>query len=102
MDVRIKIDNLRKQREWSMSKLAREIGISDTSVHNWYNENHYMPTVPVLEDVCEVFGRTMSELFADVESDKLTPKQLKLLSYFDKLSENKKDAVIEMVKQYGE
>lgn len=100
MDVRVKINELRLKRGWSLSQMARKIGVSVTSVYNWYNETNSMPSVKVLEDVCALFGITMSELFADVDTDNLSPRELTLLEYFNRLSLAKQNAIIELVKNF--
>ena len=51
-DPRQKIDALRIKKGWTRAKLAHEIGLSVTSVYNWYNEKNSMPTIPVLESIC--------------------------------------------------
>ena len=38
MDVKQRIDELRIKRGWTLSKLATEIGVSDTTVYAWFNE----------------------------------------------------------------
>ena len=55
VDPRKKIDELRIKNNLTLSQLARELGLSDTSVYNWYNEKNSMPTIKVLEDVCALF-----------------------------------------------
>ena len=55
MDVRLKIDMMRIQRGWSRSELAKKIGISYTALQNWYNEKDYMPTLRVIDEICNVF-----------------------------------------------
>lgn len=88
VDPRQKIDELRKANGWSHSKLARELGISETAVYNWYNEKNAMPTVWTLQDACELFGITMVDLFAETDTDKknLTQNEIHLLEMFRKLS----------------
>ncbi len=100
MDIRQKINRMRIERGWSLAQLAHKICISETSVYNWYNENDYMPTVRVLEDVCQVFGITMSELFADADVDKLTANQIRMLDLFDKLNEKKQQAILTLTESY--
>lgn len=76
VDPRKKIDNLRKEKGWSLSQLARRIGVSDTAVYNWFNEHDSMPTVHILYAVCDVLGTTMQELFTDAETDNFSPEQM--------------------------
>lgn len=97
-DPRKKIDELRIKNNMTLSQLAGALGLSNTSVYNWCNEKNSMPTVRVLEDACALFGISMAELFADVDCDRLNPKQLELLELFSKLSEEQKANVISIIK----
>lgn len=69
MDVKEKIAKLRKERGWTLGKLAHEAGISTSAVYNWYNDKNYTPGRDAIEDVCAAFGITQSEFWADVEVD---------------------------------
>lgn len=100
MDVKERITQLRKQREWSLSKLAKEAGISENAVYNWYNEKNYTPSRNAIEDICAAFGITLSEFYTDIEVDKLTDKELKLLETFREVPETKKDTVIALVEAF--
>ena len=97
VDPRKKIDELRIKHNMSLSQLARAIGVSETSVYNWYNEKKSMPTIYVLERVCLLFGIDMAELFTDVEYDKLTAKQIKVLELFSQLNETQQESVISII-----
>ena len=72
MDVKEKIAKLRKERGWTLGKLAHEAGISTSAVYNWYNDKNYTPGRDAIEDVCAAFGITQSEFWADVEVDRVT------------------------------
>lgn len=97
VDPRIKIDKLRIEHNMSLSQLAKAIDISETSVYNWYNEKNSMPTIHVLERVCLLFHIDMTELFTDIEYDKLTAKQIKLLELFSQLTEIQQENVISII-----
>ena len=101
-DPREKIDRLRKAKGWSLSQLAKKIGVSETAVYNWYNEKDSMPTVFILSDACDVLGTTLSELFADAETDDLTPAQLEYLALFAKLPEKKQRIVLDILRVLAE
>ena len=97
VDPRKKIDELRIKNNLTLSQLARELGLSDTSVYNWYNEKNSMPTIKVLEDVCALFKVDMVELFTDVQCDKLDARQIRLLELFQKLTERQKHGVLAII-----
>lgn len=101
-DPREKIDRMRRDRGWSLSQLAKKIGVSETAVYNWYNEKNSMPTVFILADVCDVFGVTLSELFSDAEADRLTPAQMECLELFGRLPDKKQRAALEVLRVLAE
>ena len=81
----------------TLAQLAGALGLSNTSVYNWYNEKNSMPTVRVLEDVCALFKISMAELFTAADCDNLTAKQLQLLELFEKLNESQQANVISII-----
>lgn len=99
-DPRKRIDELRIEKGWTRAKLAHKIGISVTSVYNWYNEKNSMPTIPILEDVCLVLDTSMVYLFTDSDSEKdeLNANQITLLELFNKLSIKQQENVIEILR----
>lgn len=102
MDIHKRIDDLRKKKGWSLSKLAKEAGLSETTVYDWYNENRYTPSRRAIEDVCAALDITLAEFYSDVEVDKLDPQQMLLLELFAKVPDKKKETVISLVKSFTE
>ncbi len=64
MDIKTKIKEIMKQQGYTIYSLSKATDLSQTSIANWFNKLNYEPSVSALEKVCEVFGITMSELFA--------------------------------------
>ncbi len=98
MDIRIRLDQLRRRRGWSKSKLAEELGISYTALKNWYNEKNHMPSLRVIEEASRVFGMSKAQLFADRNADELSEEQIALLELFGRLSAKQQRNVIEIIK----
>lgn len=98
MDIKERITQLRKERKWSLSKLAKETGISETAVYNWYNEKNYTPSRDAIEDVCGAFGITLAEFYANIDEDKLSESELQLLQLFRDMPDTQKETVITIVK----
>ena len=69
-------------------------GLSETTVYDWYNENHFTPSRKAIDDICSAFDITLSEFYSDIELDKLTEKEIKLLEVFKKVPIEKQDVVI--------
>jgi transcriptional regulator with XRE-family HTH domain len=60
-DARAKITRLRRERDWTLERLAREADLTTTTV--WRIESGATdPTVPSLEKLARAFGITVSEL----------------------------------------
>lgn len=71
MNVKEKITALRKEREWSKRRLAKEAGLTPSTIYNWYNERNNEPSKEAIEDICAAFNISMAEFFSDLEIDKL-------------------------------
>ena len=102
MEVKERIKGLMKERGWSKSKLAKEAGISEHAVYNWFNDKNYTPSRDAIEDVCGAFEISLAEFYGDIDVDNLTDSEIKLLELFRKVPENKKDTVISVVKTFTE
>ena len=102
MDAKEKIDKLRLERGWSKSKLAKEAGLSETTVYDWYNENHFTPSRRAIEEICGALEITLAEFYSDSEVDRLDEKQMLLLELFAKVPDKKKETVIALVRSFTE
>lgn len=100
MDVKERIDRLRIKKGWTLSRLATEIGVSDTTVYAWFNEQNYQPSRKTVEEVCEVFGITQAEFYSGIDLDEITAKEVVLLEAFRSVPDEQKDQVIEIVKSF--
>ncbi|MBQ7923896.1 MAG: helix-turn-helix transcriptional regulator [Clostridia bacterium] len=98
MDIKEKIDKLRKERGWSLFKLAKESGIYPTTVYNWFNSINATPTREKIDDLCAAFGISVSSFYADVDADNLTATEIELLEAFRKIPDKKKDVAIATLK----
>ena len=64
MDALGKITTLRERRNWTVWKLAEESGVDQSTISAWYNKGR-CPSIVSLEKICEAFGVTMSQFFAE-------------------------------------
>ena len=77
MNVLEKIDKLRKERGWSINNLAMEAMLTQSTVNNLYNRKNE-PKLSTLTALCNAFGITLSEFFAEETDDtENVDKQLK-------------------------
>lgn len=97
MDIKEKITKLRKERNWSLCKLANEAGISQTAVYNWYNDKNATPSRATIEDVCAAFGISVAQFYADVDTDELSEQEIRLLEIFHKIPDKNKSKALSML-----
>ncbi|MBE7101412.1 MAG: helix-turn-helix transcriptional regulator [Clostridiales bacterium] len=97
MDIKEKITKIRKQKGWSLSKLATQAGLTTTTVYNWYNDKNATPSRDSIEDVCVAFGISVAEFYADIEMDNLTEKEIRLLELFRKIPEKEQEKALSML-----
>ena len=64
MDVLDKIDKLRRERGWSINNLAMEAMLTQSTLNNLYSR-HSEPKLSTLRTICQAFGITLSQLFAE-------------------------------------
>ncbi len=64
MDAQKRIKQLMEERGWTDYRLAKESGLSHSTVTNMFNRNN-APTLPTLEAVCRAFGITLSQFFSE-------------------------------------
>lgn len=64
MNILKKINKMRLEREWSVYRLSLESGVSQSTLTNMFNRET-LPSITTLECICNAFGITMSEFFAE-------------------------------------
>lgn len=60
MTVQQRIRELMEQRGWSEYRLAKESGLSQSTVTKIFDRNN-LPTIPTLEAICKAFHISLSE-----------------------------------------
>ena len=64
MNIVKKIDEIRVARGWSFYKLSQESGLSLQTFTKWM-EGKTVPSITAIQSVCEAFGISIANLFAD-------------------------------------
>ena len=77
MDAQKRIKELMEERGWMDYRLAKESGLSHSTITNMFNRNN-APTLPTLDAVCWAFGTTLAQFFSENEESPLTEEQEKL------------------------
>lgn len=70
-----KIKELLDERGWTLYRLAKEAGVSYSTLSNTFQRDN-VPSIPTLIQVCEGFGITLTEFF---DEDGGTVKQLTVM-----------------------
>ena len=96
-EITQRIDKLRYDRGWTVYKLAQEAGLSDQTIYNWFSTNKY-PILPALKQICEAFGITMADFFAEGNLVELTPELQDLHNDWVKLSQKDRTSVRSIIK----
>lgn len=99
MDILERIDELRKERGWSVNNLAMEAGLTQSTLNNLYTRKTE-PKLSTLRSVCYAFEISLAEFFAGSDySDKpiLSKEQEELLRLFGKLNGKQKEALLSLL-----
>lgn len=100
MDVIQRIDDIMKERGWSYYKLSIESWLSSSTITNIYRRNT-VPSITTLEAICNAFGITLSQFFAEEEDFvQLSPEQKEMFDNWLCLSESQKKIVAEIIEEF--
>lgn len=96
MDTNEKLRQLLQELGWSEYRLAKNSGLSESTIANIYRRNT-VPSIATLEAICKGFGITLSQFFADNEMVELTPELKQLFNLWMPLTMKQKQAVLSML-----
>lgn len=97
MDVHAKLRKLLDERGWTEYRLSKASGLSDATLANIFRRNT-MPSIPTLEAICNGFGITLSQFFAEGDMVELTPALKELFDNWVSLTPEQKVAAKQMLK----
>ena len=100
MDTLGRLRQLLTERGWTEYRLAKESGLSDSTIKNIYKRNT-QPTIETLEAICRGFGITLSQFFAEGDMVEMTPELKELFGYWMPLTLEQKKATLMMVKAFS-
>ena len=91
---------IRKNREargWTEYQLAERSGLPQSTISSWYKKG-MTPSFSSLEKICEAFGLTLSQFFADAEDRlALTPAQRALLDKWSRLTPGQQSSLLALM-----
>ena len=100
MDVHKRLRQLLNERGWTEYRLSKKCGLSESTLANIFRRNT-MPSITTLEAICNGFGITLSQFFAEDEMVELTPELKNLFDKWISLTPEQKDAVYSMVNAFN-
>ncbi len=99
MKILDRLKDLQQRHGWSDYKIAKEAGLSPNTVSNIYRRGN-TPSMVTLEALCNAFGITMAQFFAEGEMIEITPELRKLFDKWSTLTEEQKAALWQILKTY--
>ncbi len=97
-DILKEISRLRLKRNWSEYELAKNAGITQSTISTWYRKKQ-IPSILTLEKVCHGFGITLSQFFAeDDEAVFLTEEEKEVLENWNSLTKKQRALFLELFK----
>ena len=100
MNVHERLQNLMKARGWSEYRLSKECGLSESTLANIFRRNT-VPSISTLEAICNAFGISLSQFFADGDLVELTPELREVFDQWATLTPEQKQAVLELLKAFN-
>ncbi len=93
MDVYKRLVDLKKRKNWTNYKIAKESKLPLSTVDNIYKQRN-TPQIETLKLLCDGFGITLSQFFLeDEKNSSLSKGQIEILDLYNLLSDEKKAAV---------
>ena len=96
MDTNARIKDLMIKKGWTEYKLAKESGLSQSTITNLFKRNT-IPSIPTLEIICDCFGITLAQFFANHNFVELTKDQKDLFEKWLYLSPQQKELIMKLI-----
>ena len=98
MNILDKINYLMKERGWTEYKLAKNCGISQSTISTWFRKNQ-IPTIQSLNKICKGFGITLSQFFAEGnDAVLLSLQQRDMLNNWNILNKQQQQIILNLLK----
>lgn len=100
MDTLERLRQLMAERNWTMYRLAKEGDLSHSTVKNIFSRNT-LPSIDTLERICDAFGITLAQFFAEGEMIDLSPELKRLFDSWVNLTVEQKQLVQSMMDAFN-
>lgn len=97
MNIKDKLLQQIKDRNWSYYRLAKESKIPWSTVRNMF-ERGTEPTLPTLEALCNGLGITLADLLVGYSVAELSEEQKEVLENWDKLGTEDKKLCLDLLR----
>lgn len=98
MDAQKRLRQLMEERSWTEYRLAKESGLSQTTISNLFRRNN-APSLPTLEVICRAFGISLAQFFSESsEAIELTGEQRELFDRWVTLTQEQKKVLFDLIK----
>ncbi len=100
MNIHERLRQLLNARGWTEYRLSKNSGLSESTLSNIFKRNT-MPSIATLEAICNGFGITLSQFFAEGDMVELTPDLQQLFDKWVSLTPDQKEAVYKMISAFS-
>lgn len=97
LDARERIQQLMEERNWTIYRLAKESGLSQTTISNIFKRNNE-PSIPTLKRICDAFGISMSQFFRGSADCAVSEEQQELINNWSLLSDTQRQLLSGLIK----
>ncbi|PHR44302.1 MAG: transcriptional regulator [Fluviicola sp.] len=94
-----KITQLRKQKNWSQTELAKQISASREAIGK-YERNEALPSVETAKKIANAFGVTLDFLVDDATTPSLDKETVKRINDIQKMDVNTKTVLFNVIDTY--
>lgn len=101
MDTNKRLRELLDKSGWTEYRLSKNCGLSQSTLANIFKRNN-IPSIKTLESICDGFGITLAQFFADGDIVELTPELKEIFDRWMILIPDQKDALLSMLRAFQE
>ena len=96
MDTNERLRQILDERGLTTYKMSELSGLSHTTLANVFKRNT-IPSISTLQAICNGFGITLSQFFAEGDMVEMTPELKQLFEGWVNLNSKQKAAVLQMI-----
>jgi transcriptional regulator with XRE-family HTH domain len=101
MNVNERIKKMMKERDWTEYRLAVESGLSQSTIANLFRRNT-VPSVMTIEAICEGFGISLAQFFAEDDLVELSDEQRRIFDKWLSLTVKQKKLIEDLINVINE